>query len=83
MIWPSGWDTFNLSTTPLTRAIVSFPASSWDAVARLAADHGVPLDRIGEVTETPALEVLGQFTLELDEVRRRWEAPIREAMAGH
>jgi len=80
---PAGDPTVALFSESPARAIVSFPASSWDAVARLAADHGVPLDRIGEVTETPALEVLGQFTLELDEVRRRWEAPIREAMAGH
>ncbi len=80
---PAGDPTVQLFSESPARAIVSFPASSLDAVAQLCAANGVPLTRLGEVTAEPVLEIVGQFSLELAEVRRRWGAPIPAAMAGH
>ena len=80
---PDGDETVHLFSESPARAIVSFPASSLDAVAQLCADQGVPLTRLGEVVDTGALEVVGAFSVRLDELRRRWAAPLREAMAGH
>jgi len=80
---PPGDPTVQLFSESPARAIVSFPGSSLDAVEQLCAAHGVPLTRLGEVTGEAALEVVGQFTLDLAEVRRRWEAPIAAAMFGH
>ncbi len=80
---PDGDPTVQLFSESPARAIVSFPASSLDAVARLCAEHGVPMARLGEVIDDGALEVVGTFRLDLADVRTRWAAPLREAMAGH
>ena len=63
------------------RAIVSLPGATYAAFQALCAERGVPLTRLGEVTHEASLEVRGQFTLDLADIRARWEAPIREAMA--
>ncbi len=66
------------SETP-ARALVSLSAESAQRFASLCAEHSVPLTRLGEVTgET--VEVVGQFSLPLAEIRARWEAPIPAAM---
>ncbi len=80
---PAGDPTVQLFSESPARAIVSFPASSLDSVRALCSWHGVEFTRLGEVTNEPLLEVVGEFVLELDDVRARWSAPIRQALAGH
>ena len=66
------------------RVLVSLPASRSDELLELAAGADVPVRRLG-VTGGDALDVEGQFTLALDEIRTTWQAPIPVAMAagGH
>lgn len=80
---PEGDPTVQLFSESPARAVVSFPASSLAALSELCAAHGVPLTRLGEVTNSIEIEVVGQFTLGLDEVRDRWSATLPAAMAGH
>ncbi|HOA89361.1 MAG TPA: phosphoribosylformylglycinamidine synthase subunit PurL [Propioniciclava tarda] len=80
---PDGDATVALFSESPARALVSFPASSLDAVARLCSEAGVPLTRLGEVTELDEIEVVGRFALGLTDVRETWAAPLRAAMAGH
>ncbi len=77
---PDGDPTVTLFSESPARALVSLPASSFAAFEALCAEHGVPQQRIGEVTGDSEIEVVGRFTLDLDEVRRRWQAPLRAAM---
>ena len=65
-------------TTPILTA--SSPRPFDAAFEALCAEHGVPQQRIGEVTGDSEIEVVGRFALDLDEVRRRWQAPLRAAM---
>ena len=83
MTLPDGDATVALFSESPARALVSFPASSLDAVARLCSEAGVPLTRLGEVTELDEIEVVGRFALGLTDVRETWAAPLRAAMAGH
>ncbi len=62
------------------RAIVSLPAGSLTRFKALCEEHGVPLTRLGEVTGNPELEVQGQFTLPLAELREAWETTIPAVM---
>ncbi len=78
---PEGDPTVQLFSESPARAIVSLPGATYPAFQALCAEHGVPLVRLGEVTHEASFEVRDQFTLDLAEVRARWEAPIREAMA--
>ena len=66
------------------RVLVSLPASHAAELVELAASYDVPVSRLG-TTGGDALEVEGQFTLSLDEIRTTWQAPIPAAMAaaGH
>jgi phosphoribosylformylglycinamidine synthase len=66
------------------RVLVSLPASRSAELADLAEATGVPLRRLG-TTGGDTLEVIGQFTLTLEEIRTTWRAPIPAAMAaaGH
>ncbi len=80
---PEGDPTLQLFSETPGRVLVSLPASSGDAFLALCAEHGVPHERLGEVTELGELEVVGRFTLPLTTVRERWSAPLREAMAAH
>ncbi len=80
---PDGDPTVALFSESPARAIASLPAASWPAFSALCAEHGVPVTRLGEVVGEPVIEVHAQFTLDLEDVRARWEAPIREAMTGH
>lgn len=78
---PDGDPTMQLFAESPGRAIVSLPASSATEFAALCVEHEIPLQRLGEVTELAEFEVVGQFALPLNEIRSRWEAPLREAMA--
>ena len=62
---------------------VCFFAGQYLAFAALCGEYGVAMERLGEVVADPVIEVRGQFTLDLDEVRARWRAPIRDAMGAH
>jgi phosphoribosylformylglycinamidine synthase II len=66
------------------RVLVSLPADRTDELVELASGADVPVRRLG-VTGGEALEVEGQFTLSLDQIRTTWQAPIPAAMAaaGH
>ena len=78
---PEGQDPcLQLFSESPARALVSLPASSLPEFSELCAAHGVPLTRLGEVVEAGELEVVSLFTVSLDEVRERWQAPIRAAM---
>ncbi|WP_232548324.1 phosphoribosylformylglycinamidine synthase subunit PurL [Propioniciclava soli] len=78
---PDGDPTVALFSETPARAVVSLAGAQYAAFEALCAEHGVPLERIGEVVDTGEIEVLGQFSLSLDDVRACWEAPIRDAMA--
>ena len=78
---PGGDPTVQLFAETPGRVIVSLPASAAAAFAALCVEHDVPLQRLGEVTDLAELEAVGTFTLSLDEIRFRWQAPLREAMA--
>ena len=79
---PEGDPTVWLFSESPARVLVSVSAQHYGQLGVLCAEAGVPLTRLGEVVDQPGLEVLGQFTLPLDELRARWEAPIREAVGG-
>ena len=66
------------------RVLVSLPAANASELADRATEAGIPLRRLGS-TGGDTLEVEGQFTLSLDEIRAAWQAPIPAALAaaGH
>ncbi|MBK9696260.1 MAG: phosphoribosylformylglycinamidine synthase subunit PurL [Propionibacteriaceae bacterium] len=67
------------SETP-GRVLVSLPGTALSAFRELCAQHGLPVTRLGEVTDTGYLEIHGRFALSLAEVRAYWESPIPTAM---
>ena len=62
------------------RALVSLPGSSYSRFAAICADEGVEVHRLGEVISDPAIDIVGQFIVELSELRARWSSAIPEAM---
>ncbi len=62
------------------RAVVTVAADMVDELTALAASHGVPLTTLG-TTGGSALEVEGQFSLGLDELRAAWSATLPAALA--
>jgi len=77
---PDGDPFVHLFSESAGRVIVSLPGSSHGRFRDLCAEHGITLTRLGEVIGQPQLEVRGQFTLPLDEIRAAWAAPIPAAM---
>ncbi|MDN5562499.1 MULTISPECIES: phosphoribosylformylglycinamidine synthase subunit PurL [Luteococcus] len=77
---PEGDPCVQLFSESAARAIVSLPAGSLTRFKALCEEHGVPLTRLGEVTGNPELEVQGQFTLPLAELREAWETTIPAVM---
>ena len=66
---PGGLDPFvSLFSESSARAVVAVSPSNAAAFEKLAADHGVPLARIG-VTGGESLEVDGLFAVSVDELR--------------
>ena len=61
------------------RALVSLPADRVAELEELAGIHGVPLTRLGEVTEAPEL-AYGPFSISLDEAHQAWKATIPAAL---
>jgi phosphoribosylformylglycinamidine synthase len=78
---PEGDPTVALFAETPGRVLVSLPASTAGAFLAVCEQQGIAAERLGEVTELPELEVVGRFTLDLDELRARWSVPLREAMA--
>lgn len=77
---PAGDPTVQLFSESAARVLVSLPGASLATLEQLCGEHGVPLERIGEVTGEGEFEVIGQFTLSVDELRSTWQAPIPAAM---
>ncbi|SDB79835.1 phosphoribosylformylglycinamidine synthase subunit II [Raineyella antarctica] len=69
-----------LFSESVARAIVSIAPENSGRFADLCAEHGLAAGRIGEVTDIGEIEVEGQFSLGLDELRAAWEAPIPSAL---
>ena len=78
---PEGDPTLQLFAETPGRVLVSLPAGSAPAFLALCGEQAVRFERLGEVTELSELEVVGRFTLDLGDVRARWTAPLRDAMA--
>ena len=64
------------------RVLVSIAPERAEELIALAGTHGVPLARLGEVTDEPALEAEGHFRIPLADLRAAWQAPIPAAMTG-
>jgi phosphoribosylformylglycinamidine synthase len=58
-----------------SRAIVSVDPADAEAIVRLAAEHGVPVARLGE-TGGPRALVEGLLDIPVDELREAWETAI-------
>jgi len=80
---PDGDPAVALFSESAARVLVSVSGEHYLAFAALCGEHGVPMERLGEVVADPVIEVRGQFMLDLADIRARWEAPIRDAMGAH
>ena len=58
------------------RALVAVAPADVDRLAAVAAEHGVPLTRLGEVTADPALAVEDVLAVPLAELRAAHEATL-------
>ncbi len=77
---PDGDPTVQLFSESTARALVSLPATSHRRFVQLCREHNVPVERLGEVLDDQVLEVVGEFSLPLDEIRSAWQAPVPAAM---
>jgi phosphoribosylformylglycinamidine synthase II len=64
------------------RAVVVVPRGHDKAFVALAAEYGVPCTPIGLTANEPALEVRGEFTLPLDELREAYSATLPRLFGG-
>jgi phosphoribosylformylglycinamidine synthase II len=64
------------------RALVAVPRGHDRAFASLAADYGVPCTPVGVTTAEPVLEVQGEFSIPLDEVREAWSGTLPRLFGG-
>ncbi|MCG6567362.1 phosphoribosylformylglycinamidine synthase subunit PurL [Tessaracoccus sp. ZS01] len=78
---PEGDPTVELFAESAARAIVSLAGGAVAEFEALCAEHGVPVQRLGEVTEGDEFEFVGQFTVSAEEARNVWVSPIPAAMA--
>ncbi|MFO7243550.1 MAG: phosphoribosylformylglycinamidine synthase subunit PurL [Actinomycetes bacterium] len=58
------------------RALVAVPREEEPRFTGMLAARGVPFLRIGVTQDEPVLEVQGQFTVALDELREAWDATL-------
>ena len=63
------------------RAIATLPGSSIKRFEELCAEHGVPCERIGEVTGEDRLEITDLFDLDLADVRETWAGTLPAALS--
>ncbi|MFI1992586.1 phosphoribosylformylglycinamidine synthase subunit PurL [Actinoplanes sp. NPDC020271] len=64
------------------RVVVAVPQGHEQAFVALAAELGVPSTRIGVTTEAATLEVTGQFSIPLDELRTAWSSTLPKLFGG-
>jgi phosphoribosylformylglycinamidine synthase II len=64
------------------RALVAVPRGHDKAFLALVAEHGVPVTPLGVTSEEAALQVAGQFTIPLEELREAWSATLRNLFGG-
>ncbi|NUT36786.1 MAG: phosphoribosylformylglycinamidine synthase subunit PurL [Hamadaea sp.] len=76
--WATGTQPFvYLYSESTARALVSVPPGHEKAFAALCEERQVPLTRLGAVAaEGAPLEVAGQFSIPLDELREAWTATL-------
>jgi phosphoribosylformylglycinamidine synthase len=67
----------SLFSESTARALVSVPRGHEQAFGALCAQHGLPVTVIGSVDgRSRALDVRGQFTISLDELRAAWTSTL-------
>ncbi len=76
---PGDDPTVALFSESAARAIVSLSGADVARFEALCAEHGVPVTRLGEVTDDQ-LEFVGRFSIALDEARDAWTSPIPAAL---
>jgi len=83
-VWvPDGIDPFVfLFSESQGRATVSVPRSEEVRFTDMCTARRFPHERIGVVDDAGTLEVQGQFTVSLDELRAAWSGTLRRAFAG-
>lgn len=64
------------------RALVAIPRGRDQAFAALAAEFGVVCTPVGTITGEPVLDVQGEFSIPLDEVREAWTKTLPELFGG-
>ncbi|MDI6102849.1 phosphoribosylformylglycinamidine synthase subunit PurL [Actinoplanes sp. NEAU-A12] len=72
----------HLFSESAARALVAVPRGHDKAFVALAAEHGVPITPLGVTSEEESLQVEGQFTIPLDELREAWTATLRNLFGG-
>ena len=78
LVVPEGLTPFTFLLSESTaRAVVALPRGEETRFTDMCAARGLPATRIG-VLDGTAVEVQGQFTLPLDELREAHERPLRE-----
>jgi selenophosphate synthetase-related protein len=82
ILLPDGEAFVYLFSESTGRALVAVPRGHEKAFAGLAAEHGVSCTAIGVTAQEPALEVLNQFTIPLDELRAAFTATMRQLFGG-
>jgi phosphoribosylformylglycinamidine synthase len=64
------------------RALVVVPRGHDKAFVALAAEHNIACTQLGVTAEEPVLDVQGQFTIGLDELREAHTATLRNLFGG-
>ena len=72
--------TLALFSESAARALITLPGSSLAAFQALCQQHGVPMDRIGEVTGDDQIEIQSLFSLPLGRVRELWSGVLPKVL---
>ncbi|WP_229807124.1 phosphoribosylformylglycinamidine synthase subunit PurL [Actinoplanes lobatus] len=72
----------HLFSESASRVLVAVPRGHDKAFLALVAEHGVPVTPLGVTSEEPALQVEGQFSIPLDELREVWSSTLRNLFGG-
>jgi phosphoribosylformylglycinamidine synthase len=64
------------------RALVAVPRGHEKAFTALCAEHGLPFTPLGVVAAGAALEVRGQFTIPVEEMRAAWSGTLPALFGG-
>ncbi|MDO5678341.1 MAG: phosphoribosylformylglycinamidine synthase subunit PurL [Propionibacteriaceae bacterium] len=77
---PEGCPTVGMFAESAARAVVSLAGAALEEFEALCGEHGVPVQRLGEVTGGPDLEFVGLLSVPAAEAQAAWRAPIPAAM---